>query len=84
MFSHAQTQDGRASSMMGLRKEGSDGMPRALEVPGRTREAAEPIFPVITVYFGSVACHLWARFAWVRNAVTPDLLDLWVVACELR
>lgn len=51
MFSHAQTQDGRASSLMGLRKEGSDGVPRELEVQGRTWEAAEPIFPLINCVF---------------------------------
>lgn len=34
--------------------------------------------------FGRVAWHLWAPLAWVRNAVTPGLFDLWVVVYELR
>lgn len=38
--------------MMGLGKEGSDGMPRTFEVQGRTQEAAGPVSPVINCVFG--------------------------------
>lgn len=85
MFSHAQTQDGRAPLMMGLGKEGSDGMPRASEGQGRTQEAAGSVFPAINcVFWGGLIGVFGPLCLGEKCTVTPDLFDLWVVVCELR